>query len=37
VTLEDVFIHFTGKTLRESTARKVSFLLGAGMPSPTRN
>ncbi len=37
VTLEDVFIHFTGRTLRESAGRKVSFLLGAGMPSPTRN
>jgi len=32
VSLEDVFIHFTGRTLRDVPARKVSFLIGAGMP-----
>ncbi len=32
-TLEDVFIHFTGRPIREEEARKVSFLLGAGVPS----
>lgn len=31
-TLEDVFIHFTGRPIREEEARKVSFLLGAGVP-----
>ena len=36
LSLEDVFIHFTGRTLRDSPARKVSFLIGAGMPQ-TRN
>ncbi|RJQ19312.1 MAG: ATP-binding cassette domain-containing protein [Nitrospiraceae bacterium] len=31
-TLEDVFIHFTGKGIREEEAKKVSFLIGAGVP-----
>ena len=31
-TLEDVFIHYTGKTIREAEAQKVSFLIGAGAP-----
>jgi len=32
-TLEDVFIHYTGRPIREEEARKVSFLLGAGVPA----
>ncbi len=32
-TLEDVFIHFTGRPIREEEAKKVSFLLGAGIPT----
>lgn len=32
-TLEDVFIHYTGRPIREEEAKKVSFLLGAGVPS----
>ncbi|MFQ5736028.1 MAG: ATP-binding cassette domain-containing protein [Thermodesulfobacteriota bacterium] len=32
-TLEDVFIHFTGRPIRDEEARKVSFLLGAGVPA----
>jgi len=35
VTLEDVFIHFTGRTLRESAARKLS-MLDMGLPRGTR-
>jgi ABC-2 type transport system ATP-binding protein len=31
-SLEDVFIHFTGKSIREEEARKVNLLVGAGMP-----
>ncbi len=31
-TLEDVFIHFTGRPIREEESRKVSFLIGAGVP-----
>lgn len=31
-TLEDVFIHFTGRGIREEEAKKVSFLIGAGIP-----
>lgn len=31
-SLEDVFIHYTGKSIREEEARKVSFLVGAGTP-----
>jgi ABC-2 type transport system ATP-binding protein len=31
-SLEDVFIHFTGKSIREEEARKVSLLIGAGIP-----
>jgi len=31
-TLEDVFIHFTGRPIREEEAKKVSFLIGAGVP-----
>jgi ABC-2 type transport system ATP-binding protein len=37
LSLEDVFIHFTGRTLREEAARKVSFLVGAGMPLSRNN
>jgi len=33
LTLEDVFIHYTGRPIREEEARKVSFLLGAGVPT----
>jgi ABC-2 type transport system ATP-binding protein len=36
LSLEDVFIRFTGRTLRDEPARKVSFLVGAGMPSGPR-
>jgi ABC-2 type transport system ATP-binding protein len=32
-TLEDVFIHYTGRPIREEEARKVNFLLGAGLPT----
>jgi len=32
LSLEDVFIHFTGRELRDTPAKKVSFLIGAGMP-----
>jgi ABC-2 type transport system ATP-binding protein len=32
VSLEDVFIAFTGRSLRDEPARKVSLLVGAGMP-----
>ncbi|MBW7956303.1 MAG: ATP-binding cassette domain-containing protein [Deltaproteobacteria bacterium] len=32
-TLEDVFIHYTGRPIREEEAKKVSILLGAGIPS----
>lgn len=31
-SLEDVFIHYTGKSIREEEAKKVSFLVGAGLP-----
>ncbi len=31
-SLEDVFIHHTGKSIREEEAKKVSFLVGAGVP-----
>ncbi|RJQ50044.1 MAG: ATP-binding cassette domain-containing protein [Nitrospiraceae bacterium] len=31
-SLEDVFIHYTGKSIREEEVRKVSFLIGAGVP-----
>jgi ABC-2 type transport system ATP-binding protein len=31
-SLEDVFIHYTGKSIREEEARKVNFLVGAGLP-----
>jgi ABC-2 type transport system ATP-binding protein len=37
LSLEDVFIHFTGRTLREEAARKVSYLVGAGMPLSRNN
>ncbi|MGO9606957.1 MAG: ATP-binding cassette domain-containing protein [Candidatus Binataceae bacterium] len=33
LSLEDVFIRFTGRTLRDEPAKKVSFLVGAGMPT----
>jgi ABC-2 type transport system ATP-binding protein len=32
LSLEDVFIHFTGRTLREERARKVGFFVGPGLP-----
>lgn len=32
-SLEDVFIHYTGKSIREEEAKKVSFFVGAGVPS----
>ncbi len=31
-SLEDVFIHHTGKSIREEEGKKVSFLVGAGIP-----
>lgn len=31
-SLEDVFIHYTGKSIRQEEARKVNFLVGAGIP-----
>jgi ABC-2 type transport system ATP-binding protein len=31
-SLEDVFMHYTGKSIREEEAKKVSFLLGVGIP-----
>ncbi len=31
-SLEDVFIHFTGKNIREEEAKKVNFFIGAGVP-----
>jgi len=31
-SLEDVFIHYTGKSIREEESRKVSFFVGAGIP-----
>ncbi|MDA8175281.1 MAG: ATP-binding cassette domain-containing protein [Nitrospiraceae bacterium] len=31
-SLEDVFIHYTGKSIREEEAKKVSFFIGAGLP-----
>lgn len=31
-SLEDVFIHYTGKSIREEEAKKVSFFTGAGIP-----
>lgn len=31
-SLEDVFIHYTGRSIREEETRKVSLLLGAGLP-----
>ncbi len=31
-SLEDVFIHFTGKSIREEESKKVSLLIGAGIP-----
>jgi len=31
-SLEDVFIHYTGKSIREEESKKVSFLIGAGAP-----
>jgi ABC-2 type transport system ATP-binding protein len=32
-SLEDVFIHYTGKSIRQEEAKKVSFLVGAGVPT----
>ncbi|HEY6394648.1 MAG TPA: ATP-binding cassette domain-containing protein [Candidatus Binataceae bacterium] len=32
LSLEDVFIQLTGRSLRDEPAKKVSFLVGAGMP-----
>lgn len=31
-SLEDVFIHYTGKTIREEGVKKVSMFIGAGIP-----
>ena len=31
-TLEDVFIHYTGRSIRTEDAKKVSYFLGAGVP-----
>jgi ABC-2 type transport system ATP-binding protein len=31
-SLEDVFIHYTGKSIRQEEVKKVSFLIGAGIP-----
>lgn len=31
-SLEDVFIHYTGKSIREEETRKVSLFIGAGIP-----
>ncbi len=31
-SLEDVFIHYTGKSIREEEAKKVNFFVGAGIP-----
>lgn len=31
-SLEDVFIHYTGRSIREEETKKVSFLVGAGIP-----
>jgi ABC-2 type transport system ATP-binding protein len=31
-SLEDVFIHYTGKSIRAEEAKKVSMLIGAGIP-----
>ncbi|HMK50586.1 MAG TPA: ATP-binding cassette domain-containing protein [Thermodesulfovibrionales bacterium] len=31
-SLEDVFIHYTGKSIREEDVKKVNFLIGAGIP-----
>jgi len=35
-SLEDVFIHYTGKTIREEETKKVSFLAGPGAPPGQR-
>ncbi len=32
LSLEDVFIHYTGKSIRQEETKKVSFLVGAGIP-----
>lgn len=32
LSLEDVFIHHTGKSIREEEAKKVNFFIGAGIP-----
>jgi len=31
-SLEDVFIHYTGKSIREEEAKKINFFIGAGVP-----
>jgi ABC-2 type transport system ATP-binding protein len=36
VSLEDVFIELTGRSLRDEPAQRVSFLVGAGMPQMRR-
>ncbi len=33
LSLEDVFIHYTGRSIREEESRKVSLFLGAGIPT----
>lgn len=32
LSIEDVFIHYTGKSIREEEAKKVNFFVGAGLP-----
>lgn len=32
-SLEDVFIHYTGKSIRQEEAKKINFLVGAGVPT----
>jgi ABC-2 type transport system ATP-binding protein len=32
LSLEDVFIHYTGRSIREEEPRKISWIIGAGMP-----
>ncbi|MFH0924067.1 MAG: DUF4162 domain-containing protein [bacterium] len=31
-TMEDVFIHYTGKSIRDEEVKKINFLVGAGAP-----
>jgi len=36
-TLEDVFIHYTGRSIRSEGGQKVNYLIGAGLPRRGRN